>query len=130
MQTKAAAAGVSTDTIMERDAATECKTHCGVEIKVDIQATYQVEVADVLSTHRLSSWHLCTGQVSSMILSANSRTAMDGIFEHLLSTLRTSHTNLTHRPKLSGNSSFPAKPVASPQSSLAESCGLCGPLSV
>ena len=84
---------VSTDTTMKRDAYTECKTHCGVEMKADIQTAYQFEAADALSMHILSSWHLCTGQTSSMILSAGSRTTMDGIFERLLSEMRTAHKN-------------------------------------
>ena len=51
---------------------------------------------------------------------------MEGIVEHLLSTLRASQKKMAHRPKLSENSSFSAKPVASPQSSLSSSCELCG----
>ena len=106
------ATAVSTDTTTKRDATTECKTHCGVEIKAIISrrrphTTYQVEAADALSTHRLSSWHLYTGQASSMTLSAGSRSTMDGIFERLLSEMRTAHTSLTHRLKWSGSSVVP-----------------------
>ena len=82
---------VSTDITMKREATTEFKTHCSVEMKADIQSAYQVEAADALSMHILSSWH--TGQASSMMLSAGSRTTMDGIFERLLSEMRTAHKN-------------------------------------